>query len=66
MAMYRCSRCENTIDNDWHPCTEDPRDELGLMCPDCAEEASGEIRSSGAFSADQLAFIRKMEAEDEG
>ena len=42
MAMYICSRCGNYIDDDWHPCTEDPKDELGLMCPECAVEIEEE------------------------
>jgi hypothetical protein len=38
--MYRCNECDKFVDDDWHPCTEDPRlgQGLELLCPDCAEE----------------------------
>ena len=38
MAMYYCSRCGEMKDEDWNPCTEDPKDEFGLMCESCACE----------------------------
>ena len=67
MALYTCSRCGNMVDNDWHPCDIDPDDALGLMCPSCAEEVpeTPKARQNGVFTADQMAFIRKMEQEDD-
>lgn len=42
MAVYRCSRCDEYKDGDWHPATEDPKEEFGLMCEECAGEAEEE------------------------
>ena len=39
MSMYRCSECEDMVDNDYHPCTEDTRRgpmSCDLLCPECA------------------------------
>jgi hypothetical protein len=32
MSIYRCSSCDNYIDNDHWPCSEFQN---GLICPDC-------------------------------
>ena len=42
MAMYWCSRCGNLKDCDWDPCIEDPKEEFGEMCGECACEAEEE------------------------
>ena len=71
MGMYNCSRCDRQyIDNDWHPCTEDPKEHLGLMCPICAQDAEGEaetpeVRQNGVFTQAQLDIIKKLEAESD-
>jgi len=40
MAMYRCNECDMFVDDDHHPCEQDPRpgQDLELLCPDCAVE----------------------------
>ena len=42
MAMYGCSRCDELKDGDWDCPSEDPDDELGLVCEDCACELEEE------------------------
>jgi DNA-directed RNA polymerase subunit RPC12/RpoP len=42
MAIYRCSRCDAWKDGDYDTCSEDPEDELGLMCEDCTAELEDE------------------------
>ena len=42
MAMYRCSRCDTLKDGDYCTCVEDPTDEFGLVCEDCACELEEE------------------------
>lgn len=42
MAMYKCSGCDEYVDDDWLPCTEDKKTEFGLLCPDCAMEREEE------------------------
>lgn len=43
MGMYRCSKCENHFDNDYHPCEEHPTNQLLLICPSCAEDSDNDI-----------------------
>jgi len=38
MAIYRCSRCDRFVDDDWEVGTEDPEDDLEMMCESCACE----------------------------
>ena len=38
MAVYRCSRCDRFVDDDWEPGTEDPEHEFEMMCESCACE----------------------------
>ena len=70
MAMFICNKCGNYVDNDYHPCSQDPNDELGLICPECAFEMEEEketplVRQKGIFTERQLAFIKKMEEEND-
>ena len=37
MAIYRCSRCDRFVDDDWEPGIEDPENSLEMMCESCAE-----------------------------
>jgi len=38
MAIYRCSRCDRFVDDDWDVGTEDPENALEMMCESCACE----------------------------
>ncbi len=38
MAMYRCSECDELVDDDYNPGVESPTEEFGLMCESCACE----------------------------
>ncbi len=38
MAMYRCSECDELLDDDYSPGIESPTEEFGLMCESCACE----------------------------
>ena len=38
MAVYRCSRCDRFVDDDWEVGTEDPEDSCEMMCESCACE----------------------------
>ncbi len=44
MAVYRCNLCDSFIDDDYHPCEEDPRQgyEHELVCEDCFIELTEE------------------------
>ena len=42
MAIYRCSRCNQLIDDDYEPGEEDPEDGCELICPGCFEDIEGE------------------------
>ena len=37
MAIYRCSRCDNLVDDDWNPGEQDPENPYELICPSCLE-----------------------------
>lgn len=68
MACYMCNHCGNLKDGDNNVCSEDPRPGQGLelVCEDCIIEIEEEMEAkpaSGAFTAEQQAFINKMEAE---
>ena len=64
VSMYRCSECEDMVDNDYHPCTEDTRRghrSTDLLCPECAaeieERSTPQSRQGGVFTQDQLDLI---------
>ena len=38
MSMYHCPECDRMCDDDWNPCTEDPRDKDKVLCSECEEE----------------------------
>ena len=42
MAIYRCNKCDELVDDDYYPCTVDPEDDTQLICPNCAEELDNE------------------------
>ena len=64
MAIYYCHGCDKCVDNDYHPM------EISGLCPECHFQAQEEVpetpktRQGGVFTADQMAFIKKMEQED--
>ena len=36
--MYRCSRCDRFVDDDWEVGIEDPENGCEMMCEKCAED----------------------------
>ena len=38
MSVYRCNHCDQFCDNDYSPCSADPKDPRELVCEDCAVE----------------------------
>ena len=50
MAIYRCSKCDEFKDGDWDTPQEDPHDDLGLMCEDCACELEDETEQAKAVA----------------
>ena len=68
MATYYCQNCDNFFDGDYHPCAQDPRDDMKIICEECAErltEDTPQSRQNGVFTADQLSTIKKLEQEAE-
>ena len=65
MAVYHCYQCDTWLDNDYHPCDQHPKHENELICPECLIELEDtpEVRQKGEFTTDQLAIIKKLEAE---
>lgn len=43
MAMCRCNECDQFIDDDYHPMSEDPRDGCKLVCEGCIDELDEEL-----------------------
>lgn len=64
MSIYHCSRCERFCDNDYDPCTIDPKNGLELMCENCtadAEEAAADsVPARPAFTKEQQAIIDQI------
>ena len=50
MAMYKCNKCDEWMDDDYHPCAQDVRTPSGLdlVCPDCEAEINEDIDAAHA------------------
>ena len=62
MAVYYCNECDRYLDDDYHPCAEDPRKKLHLLCPECEILVDGMIEDGHAAIREE---DRKRE-EDRG
>ncbi len=38
MSVYRCDKCENTYDADFHGIEQHPNDEALCVCEDCYDQ----------------------------
>ncbi len=45
MSVYYCENCDYYFDDDYEPCSEDPKRKLGLLCPDCSLNYEEEIET---------------------
>ena len=46
MSCYYCHGCCNHFDSDYVGCWEDPDNETGLICEDCAAEAEEKLNNT--------------------
>jgi len=64
MGVYYCTCCDTLHDGDYIPCAEHPNGSTDLICEEAAQEMA-EQKHQGEFNKSQLAFIAKMEDEDD-
>ncbi len=66
MAIYRCNLCDNFIDNDYHPCAEDPRQGQGheLVCEDCLVDLEEEVNGED-YRKPRVSFTRGQQIKME-
>ena len=57
MSTYRCNKCDGWFDNDYSPCSQDPDNELELICEDCTIELENEEDEDMEFSLEQSAKL---------
>ena len=59
MSIYRCNECDEMKDKDYNVCVADPRNDLELLCEDCACELGIEDDTAERFAA----FVKAMHVE---